>query len=139
MAPLLTSIDAISLECERVLGEMVAAPVPEQYLILEVSPLQRGPAHPTAAQGVSPPCPQFAQAWALSTCVPMGPSVEAWHTEVLWEVWVLRLRGDPYLPGSRTVLTTGVHSAATCASGQAGPEGVLWSLNCGQRHLCDSI
>ncbi|XP_052024169.1 mevalonate kinase [Apodemus sylvaticus] len=35
VAPLLTSIDAISLECERVLGEMVAAPVPEQYLILE--------------------------------------------------------------------------------------------------------
>ncbi|XP_076778591.1 mevalonate kinase [Arvicanthis niloticus] len=35
VAPLLTSIDAISLECERVLGEMAAAPVPEQYLILE--------------------------------------------------------------------------------------------------------
>lgn len=35
VAPLLTSIDAISLECERVLGEMVAAPVPEQYLVLE--------------------------------------------------------------------------------------------------------
>lgn len=35
MAPLLTSIDAISLECERVLGEMAAAPVPEQYLVLE--------------------------------------------------------------------------------------------------------
>lgn len=35
MAPLLTSIDAISLECERVLGEMAVAPVPEQYLILE--------------------------------------------------------------------------------------------------------
>lgn len=35
VAPLLTSIDAISLECERVLGEMVAAPGPEHYLILE--------------------------------------------------------------------------------------------------------
>ncbi|XP_021042625.1 mevalonate kinase [Mus pahari] len=35
VAPLLASIDAISLECERVLGEMVAAPVPEQYLVLE--------------------------------------------------------------------------------------------------------
>lgn len=35
VAPLLTSIDAISLECERVLGEMAAAPVPEQYLVLE--------------------------------------------------------------------------------------------------------
>ncbi|XP_008070615.1 mevalonate kinase isoform X1 [Carlito syrichta] len=35
MAPLLTSIDAISVECERVLGEMVAAPAPEQYLVLE--------------------------------------------------------------------------------------------------------
>lgn len=38
VAPLLTSIDAISLECERVLGEMVAAaPTPEHYLVLEVS------------------------------------------------------------------------------------------------------
>ncbi|XP_035299131.1 mevalonate kinase isoform X4 [Cricetulus griseus] len=35
VTPLLTSIDAISLECERVLGEMVAAPAPEQYLVLE--------------------------------------------------------------------------------------------------------
>ncbi|KAL6067698.1 hypothetical protein STEG23_031502 [Scotinomys teguina] len=35
MAPILTSIDAISLECERVLGEMVTAPAPEQYLVLE--------------------------------------------------------------------------------------------------------
>ncbi|XP_037673127.1 mevalonate kinase [Choloepus didactylus] len=35
VAPLLTSIDAISLECERVLGEMAAAPAPEQYLMLE--------------------------------------------------------------------------------------------------------
>ncbi|XP_061241092.1 mevalonate kinase isoform X3 [Bos javanicus] len=35
VAPLLTSIDAISLECERVLGEMAAAPTPEHYLTLE--------------------------------------------------------------------------------------------------------
>ncbi|XP_040859750.1 mevalonate kinase [Ochotona curzoniae] len=33
--PLLTSINAISLECERVLGDLVAAPTPEQYLLLE--------------------------------------------------------------------------------------------------------
>ncbi|MEJ1281941.1 mevalonate kinase [Cricetulus griseus] len=39
VTPLLTSIDAISLECERVLGEMVAAPAPEQYLVLEASVL----------------------------------------------------------------------------------------------------
>lgn len=37
VAPLLTSIDAIALECERVLGEMAAAaPAPEHYLVLEV-------------------------------------------------------------------------------------------------------
>lgn len=36
VAPLLTSIDAISVECERVLGEMAAAPAPEHYLVLEV-------------------------------------------------------------------------------------------------------
>eukprot|EP00069_Balaena_mysticetus_P013516 bmy_08290T0 len=36
VAPLLTSIDAISLECERVLGEMAAAPAPEHYLVLEI-------------------------------------------------------------------------------------------------------
>ncbi|XP_052510608.1 LOW QUALITY PROTEIN: mevalonate kinase [Budorcas taxicolor] len=35
VAPLLTSIDAISLECERVLGEMAVAPTPEHYLVLE--------------------------------------------------------------------------------------------------------
>ncbi|KAM5200490.1 mevalonate kinase isoform 1-T1 [Hipposideros larvatus] len=36
VAPLLTSIDAISVECERVLGEMAAAaPAPEHYLVLE--------------------------------------------------------------------------------------------------------
>ncbi|XP_062942777.1 mevalonate kinase [Cynocephalus volans] len=35
VAPLLTSISAISLECERVLSEMVAAPALEQYLVLE--------------------------------------------------------------------------------------------------------
>ncbi|XP_012375089.1 mevalonate kinase isoform X3 [Dasypus novemcinctus] len=35
VAPLLTSIDAISVECERVLGEMATDPVPEQYLVLE--------------------------------------------------------------------------------------------------------
>lgn len=35
VGPLLTSIDAISRECERVLGEMAAAPALEQYLVLE--------------------------------------------------------------------------------------------------------
>ncbi|XP_072456264.1 mevalonate kinase [Notamacropus eugenii] len=35
MNPLLASIDAISQECERVLGEMAAAPTPAQYLVLE--------------------------------------------------------------------------------------------------------
>ncbi|XP_006870501.1 PREDICTED: mevalonate kinase [Chrysochloris asiatica] len=35
VAPLLTSIDAIALECERVLREMAADPTPEQYLVLE--------------------------------------------------------------------------------------------------------
>lgn len=53
VAPILTSIDAISLECERVLGEMVAAPAPEQYLVLEVSRHWPAP-HPAAVQAVSP-------------------------------------------------------------------------------------
>ncbi|XP_077016192.1 LOW QUALITY PROTEIN: mevalonate kinase [Tamandua tetradactyla] len=35
VTPLLTSIDAISLECERVLAAMAADPAPEQYLALE--------------------------------------------------------------------------------------------------------
>ncbi|KAM6165387.1 mevalonate kinase [Erethizon dorsatum] len=35
VAPLLTSIDAISRECEHVLAEMAAAPALEQYLVLE--------------------------------------------------------------------------------------------------------
>ncbi|XP_010602289.1 mevalonate kinase isoform X4 [Fukomys damarensis] len=35
VGPLLASIDAISRECERVLGEMAAAPALEQYLVLE--------------------------------------------------------------------------------------------------------
>ncbi|XP_047616840.1 mevalonate kinase isoform X1 [Phacochoerus africanus] len=35
IAPLLASMDAISLECERVLGEMAAAPALEHYLVLE--------------------------------------------------------------------------------------------------------
>ncbi|KAM5238855.1 mevalonate kinase [Ctenodactylus gundi] len=35
VTPLLTSVDAISQECERVLGEMAAAPTLEQYLVLE--------------------------------------------------------------------------------------------------------
>ncbi|KAM9097960.1 mevalonate kinase [Sarcophilus harrisii] len=35
MKALLASMDAISQECERVLGVMVAAPAPEQYLVLE--------------------------------------------------------------------------------------------------------
>lgn len=33
--PILTSIDAISMECERVLGEMAVAPTPDHYLVLE--------------------------------------------------------------------------------------------------------
>lgn len=36
VSPLLTSINAISLECERMLGEMAAAPALEHYLVLEV-------------------------------------------------------------------------------------------------------
>lgn len=57
VAPLLTSIDAISLECERVLGEMAAAPTPEHYLVLEVrAQLQaRGP--PPAALAPGSGCP----------------------------------------------------------------------------------
>ncbi|KAF0879743.1 KIME kinase, partial [Crocuta crocuta] len=35
VAPVLSSIEAISLECERTLGEMAAAPAPEHYLVLE--------------------------------------------------------------------------------------------------------
>uniref|UniRef100_A0A8C7BNQ0 Mevalonate kinase n=1 Tax=Neovison vison TaxID=452646 RepID=A0A8C7BNQ0_NEOVI len=35
VTPLLTSINAISLECERMLGEMAVAPAPEHYLVLE--------------------------------------------------------------------------------------------------------
>ncbi|XP_045881533.1 mevalonate kinase isoform X2 [Meles meles] len=35
VTPLLTSINAISLECERTLREMAAAPAPEHYLVLE--------------------------------------------------------------------------------------------------------
>ena len=47
LAPVLTSIDAISLECERMLGEMVAAPAPEHYLVLEVRARLQGPrSHP---------------------------------------------------------------------------------------------
>ena len=83
MAPLLTSIDAISLECERVLGEMVAAPVPEQYLVLEVSPPQKESTHPSAGPRSVSPCPQFTQAGALSTCVAVRASMETWHTEAL--------------------------------------------------------
>jgi hypothetical protein len=53
--PLLTSMEAISLKCERVLDEMAMAPALEQYLVLEVSlSAGTGPAHPTAAQAVSP-------------------------------------------------------------------------------------
>lgn len=42
VSPLLTSINAISLECERMLGEMEAAPAPEHYLVLEVRAGLRG-------------------------------------------------------------------------------------------------
>uniref|UniRef100_A0A5F5PFK0 mevalonate kinase n=1 Tax=Equus caballus TaxID=9796 RepID=A0A5F5PFK0_HORSE len=35
VAPVLTSIEAISLECERVLAEMASAPTPGHYLVLE--------------------------------------------------------------------------------------------------------
>lgn len=43
VAPLLTSIDAISMECEHVLGQMAAAPAPEHYLVLEVRACLRDP------------------------------------------------------------------------------------------------
>lgn len=46
VAPLLTSINAISLECERVLQEMAtAAPAPEHYSVLEVRPRVTHPHH----------------------------------------------------------------------------------------------
>lgn len=56
VAPLLTSIDAISLECERLLGEMAAAPAPEHYLVLEVrARLQdRGPSPMALSQAGAP-------------------------------------------------------------------------------------
>lgn len=47
VAPVLSSIEAISLECERTLGEMAAAPAPEHYLVLEVRACPWGPGpHP---------------------------------------------------------------------------------------------
>ncbi|XP_036209408.1 mevalonate kinase isoform X3 [Myotis myotis] len=72
VGPLLTSMDAISLACERVLGEMAAAPAPEHYLVLENHrtgqpqptwlcsssqlQMQKGPVVPTSPQ--SPPLPK---------------------------------------------------------------------------------
>ncbi|XP_029409881.1 mevalonate kinase isoform X3 [Nannospalax galili] len=55
VAPLLTSIEAISLECERVLGEMAAAPALEQYLVLEQCPV---------IAAVSAPC-------GIPVCIPL--------------------------------------------------------------------
>lgn len=52
VTPLLTSINAISLECERVLGEMTGAPAPEHYLLLEVRPKVTYPHH-CLSQGLS--------------------------------------------------------------------------------------
>lgn len=133
MAPLLTSIDAISLECERVLGEMAAAPVPEQYLILEVSPNRKDlltPLPPKECLPMSSVYPDLGpelvcvfrgKCGSLAQCGPaggVGPEVE----------------GSARLPSSRSVLTTGVHPAATGASGQARPEVVLRSPTRGQHH-----
>lgn len=53
VAPLLTSINAISLECERVLGEMATvAPALEHYFMLEVRPRVTHPHH-CLRQGMS--------------------------------------------------------------------------------------
>lgn len=76
VAPLLTSIDAISLECERVLGEMAAAPTPEHYLVLEVrAQLQLGVPHPRRWPGQRLPVCAWnprelkRRGWAWSLCV----------------------------------------------------------------------
>lgn len=55
VTPLLASINAISLECERLLGEMAAAPALEHYLVLEVRARLRaaGP-HPHRHQAGAP-------------------------------------------------------------------------------------
>lgn len=45
VSPLLSSMDAISRECQRVLEEMVTAPAPEHYLELEVRPPPATPNH----------------------------------------------------------------------------------------------
>lgn len=68
------------------LGEMVAAPVLEHYLVLEVSLLAETVLTPLLFRWYLPlssVCP----AWALSVCVPVWismSSLEAWHLEVLW-------------------------------------------------------
>lgn len=49
VAPVLTSIEAISLECERVLAEMASAPTPGHYLVLEVSAVLRAQVTPDTA------------------------------------------------------------------------------------------
>ncbi|XP_058995898.1 mevalonate kinase isoform X2 [Mustela lutreola] len=55
MTPLLTSINAISLECERMLGEMAVAPAPEHYLVLEMKPSPPPGAH--RHESASSQCP----------------------------------------------------------------------------------
>ncbi|XP_044932649.1 mevalonate kinase isoform X3 [Mustela putorius furo] len=55
VTPLLTSINAISLECERMLGEMAVAPAPEHYLVLEMKPSPPPGAH--RHESASSQCP----------------------------------------------------------------------------------
>lgn len=73
IAPLLASMDAISLECERVLGEMAAAPALEHYLVLEVR------ARPGSGS-LSTCCPT----WGLPVCA--------------WNPWELNCRGQAWAP-----------------------------------------
>lgn len=74
VAPLLTSIDAISMECERVLGEMAAAaPAPEHYLVLEVRARLRDPGsltHTTVQSKGSPVIPGGALCMHTRASVP---------------------------------------------------------------------
>lgn len=89
VAPLLTSIEAISLECERVLGEMaVAAPASEHYLVLEVSlSAGSGAAHPHHCLGQGLPSLtalriRQGQAWAQGVPCVLNLLPSGWTDEV---------------------------------------------------------
>uniref|UniRef100_A0A7N9DA34 Mevalonate kinase n=1 Tax=Macaca fascicularis TaxID=9541 RepID=A0A7N9DA34_MACFA len=94
VAPLLTSIDAISLECERVLGEMGEAPAPEQYLVLEVRGCLQEP-------GLLSPhhCPRQ---WLCNLAVLRIPWKPAHRGQALPLAYALR---SPW-PGPRSVCAT---------------------------------